>query len=209
MPVIATFADFVSFFFGGGAVAFQRDCVTVSDPMYDAQTVVRFYSKLFSESCIVLRGYERSSVDAGFAAMVDPNVPMCLMELIWQANVPLNLREKMIMSIVSLYRDFFDHDPLFGTPFMWWDRIAYDFECGNRQRSDNFETARLQDCIMDALVQILSLPSIHSQRAALHGLGHLHHPRTREVIERYLARRIDVSPDLAGYARQAAAGLIE
>ena len=42
------------------------------------------------------------------------------------------------------------------------------------------------------------------QRAALHGLGHLHHPQTPQLIQRYLDERPSLTNDWKQYALAAA-----
>jgi hypothetical protein len=48
------------------------------------------------------------------------------------------------------------------------------------------------------------VPSESCQTAALHGLGHLHHPDTNELVQSYLARNPSITPDLREYALAAA-----
>jgi hypothetical protein len=36
------------------------------------------------------------------------------------------------------------------------------------------------------LVRILDVPNIETQRCALHGLGHLHHPEVHGIVQRYI-----------------------
>jgi hypothetical protein len=62
----------------------------------------------------------------------------------------------------------------------------------------------MQDVIFETLNRILRLDSVPCQTAALHGLGHLHHPDTERVIEQYLQGNPMVSPKLRDYALAAA-----
>jgi hypothetical protein len=84
---------------------------------------------------------------------------------------------------------------------MWWDAFAYEWHCGNRSRVKGGEDEQMQDVMFETLERILDLPGDGCQAAALHGLGHLHHPSTEELIQRYLRR--PVSKDLRKYARAA------
>jgi hypothetical protein len=54
------------------------------------------------------------------------------------------------------------------------------------------------------LGKILAVPSESCQTAALHGLGHLHHPDTNELVQSYLATNPSITPDLREYALAAA-----
>jgi hypothetical protein len=87
---------------------------------------------------------------------------------------------------------------------MWWDALAYDWHCGNRARSNGGEDLAMQDVMFDTLVRILSLPQRSCQEAALHGLGHLHHPDTENAVQRFLNSGNAISADLKEYALAAA-----
>ena len=85
-----------------------------------------------------------------------------------------------------------------------WDSLAFDWECGNRSRANGGEDQAMQDVMFATLARILDLRSETCQAAALHGLGHLHHPETAELIQGYLSRNSAISPDLRDYAMAAA-----
>jgi hypothetical protein len=206
---IGTFDDFVKFFFENGAEPFRRESDEEPELIYRPAQAVRFYEMLFTSARDLPKRYDSRQIDAGFAAMIDCNVPMYVTDLIWNEDLEIEAREAMVSAMAVLFRDLFDRTPLFGTPFMWWDAITYDFECGNRKRTESEEVQRLQDRMFETLVRILDLPSSESQRAALHGLGHLQHPETTAAIEGYLASKPDLASDLRAYARQSAAGLIQ
>ena len=86
---------------------------------------------------------------------------------------------------------------------MWWDALTYDWHCGNRDRDRGGEDLLMQDVMFETLVKILRLESANCQYAALHGLGHLHHPETREAIDAYY--KLSTAEDgLRDYAEAAA-----
>jgi hypothetical protein len=58
--------------------------------------------------------------------------------------------------------------------------------------------------MFSTLARILDLPAPHVQLAALHGLGHLHHPDTDDLIEAWLKRVGPLEPQTIEYARAAA-----
>ena len=62
----------------------------------------------------------------------------------------------------------------------------------------------MQDVIFETLARILALDSSNCQRAALHGLGHLHHPDTSKLINEYLQKNPSISAELREYALAAA-----
>jgi hypothetical protein len=103
-----------------------------------------------------------------------------------------------------LFERLFSSNALDTSVRMWWDSLAYDWHCGNRSRDNGGEDRLMQDVIFDTLERILSLPSEICQGAALHGLGHLHHPQTGGTVQRFLDAQPTVSNELRQYALAAA-----
>jgi hypothetical protein len=62
----------------------------------------------------------------------------------------------------------------------------------------------MQDVMFETLERILALSSRNCQAAALHGLGHLHHPNTVDVIDAYLTRNPSLDSGMIDYAQVAA-----
>lgn len=83
-----------------------------------------------------------------------------------------------------LFERLFVNEPLDTSIHMWWDSLCYAWHCGNRKRENGGEDSESQDVFFQTLVKVLALDSWICQRAALHGLGHLHHPETAEVMSR-------------------------
>ncbi len=86
---------------------------------------------------------------------------------------------------------------------MWWDPLTYDWHCGDRSRENGGEDLWMQNAMFETLAQILALPSVECQRAALHGLGHLHHPHTEALVGRHLALDELIDPAIRSYAQAA------
>jgi hypothetical protein len=84
-----------------------------------------------------------------------------------------------------------------------WDSLAYSWYCGNRDRSKGGEDLEMQDVMFETLVQILALPSEACQEAALHGLGHLHHPDSEKAVQT-IRREKGIPKALREYALAAA-----
>jgi hypothetical protein len=110
----------------------------------------------------------------------------------------------MRKTMADLFRNFFATEPLDSSVQMWWDSLCYDWHCGYRKRERGGEDERMQDVIFQTLTAILALDSNICQRAALHGLGHLHHPETEDLIARYIARHPNLPKDQLQYALAAA-----
>src|SRR5262249_43315783 len=88
--------------------------------------------------------------------------------------------------------------------YMWWDSLAYDWHCGTRARANGGEDEAMQDTMFETLCAILECDVPHIRSAALHGLGHLHHPRTRAAIEGWLLRKAPDDREFVAYANAAA-----
>ena len=58
--------------------------------------------------------------------------------------------------------------------------------------------------MFETLAKILELSSPIAQGAALHGLGHLHHPETEGLIDDYLEANPDLEAEMREYALAAA-----
>ena len=111
-------------------------------------------------------------------------------------KVPLALRLSCIQAMYHVFADAVATLPK-GVPmetcfFMWWDIIAGAFfmehghwshEVFHPERED---VRQVHDVILDTLVRILALEDRRCQGAALHGLGHLHHPQGAEIVQKFI-----------------------
>ena len=52
----------------------------------------------------------------------------------------------------------------------------------------------------ETLADVLAIDSWICQEAALHGLGHLHHPHTGELIGRFVEKHPSLSQEQKAYA---------
>lgn len=76
--------------------------------------------------------------------------------------------------------------------FMLWDLVASGF-CERHNhwgrgifRPTEPDTRESHDTILETLVRILTLKDLRCENAALHGIGHLHHQRGRNVVQRHI-----------------------
>ena len=74
----------------------------------------------------------------------------------------------------------------------------------DREGNDNHR--RIQDAMFETLVKILNLESRQCQGAAMHGMKHVFHPETSEVIERYIAANPQLSANTLVCAKACAKG---
>jgi hypothetical protein len=206
----ASFDEFVDFLFDHDVVP------TPSDPKepgpwywhaevaFDPIRVAGFYIRLFQEPRFLIARFSIPYLEQGFWAIQSGNLDCAVSEIIWHRDVPLEIRESCIRTMFHLFEKLFATCELDTAPNMWWDSLAYDWHCGNRDRANGREDELMQDVMFGTLERILSLPSRACHIAALHGLGHLHHPETEGLVQSYIERNEPMDSDLRAYAQAAA-----
>jgi hypothetical protein len=198
-----TFEEFVAFLF-------DHDVPPKSekyDPWYfhvevefDAKKICAYYVQLFREPEFLLSRFTKPQLDEGFWAIQGPNLDCSVSQIIADSDQPISIREESIVSMADLYKRLFAKEPLDSSVQMWWDSLCYDWHSGNRNRERGGEDLELQDMLLGALTNVLAIDSWICQGAALHGLGHLHHPHTIELIERYIGEHPSLTEEQKAYA---------
>ncbi|MBK6721932.1 MAG: hypothetical protein IPG58_01205 [Acidobacteria bacterium] len=158
---------------------------------------------MFTEPAFLLERFSKEKLEQAFWAIMGGSLDCSVEEVIWDNEVPFEERANCVRAMYFLYEKLFAIDPLYTSSNMWWDALAYDWHCDNRNRSNGGEDLSMQDVMFETLERILGLSSRDSQGAALHGLGHLHHPNTVEAINAYLKRNPRLDSEMANYARAA------
>ncbi|HUK46254.1 MAG TPA: hypothetical protein VLW06_01635 [Terriglobales bacterium] len=171
---------------------------------FDPTEIVEHYIALFIRPEFLLAKFLKAELEQGFWAIQSCNLDCAVAQLIWLSELPLAVRERCVRSMFHLFEKLFSIEPLETSAHMWWDSLCYDWHCGNRSRANGGEDESMQDVIFETLAKILKLASIRCQRDALHGLGHLHHPGTEELISKYIASHPQISPETKKYALAAA-----
>jgi hypothetical protein len=171
---------------------------------FDAKRVGAYYVQMFGQPEFLLTRFTRAQLEEGFWAIQGPNLNCSVSRIIEDSDLSLSLREECIRSMAELFKRLFATEPLDGSVHMWWDSMCYDWHCGNRKRENGGEDFELQDIFFHTLVKVLSLDSWICQGAALHGLGHLHHPETSEVVNKFIRERPALTEEQIAYARAAA-----
>jgi hypothetical protein len=172
----------------------------IVDVCFDARQVCNYYRTLFSQPQFLLERYSKAQLEQGFWAIFVSNLDCSAYNVIWIEELPFHLREECVRSMFFLFRDLFFGEPLDTSVYMWWDSFCYDWHCGNRRRENGGEDLLMQDVMFETLAKILLLESEICQAAALHGLSHLHHPKTEELIRSYLDGRPSISSEWREFA---------
>ena len=194
-----TYDEFVSFFFDRDMATEQhwyRDQelfdLTWSD-VADPQVIVEHMTRMFTEFEELTRRFSPEQVNAAIWAMFSCD-PFHLQKFLWMSSLPL---DKCLACIRSMYAVYSDHvakskvlvmENCFD---MWWDLIAGGFWDDSRLQQGNTSVLNqdqmaLLESMFETLSKILALPDQRTQGYALHGLGHLHHPGVKKLVQRFL-----------------------
>ena len=175
-----------------------------SEVMFDRLCVCQYYVRLFIEPTFLLDRFSKPQLEQGFWAIHGPCLDCSAHRTIFDEEVPFSEREQCIRSMFDLFKHLFAREPLETSGNMWWDSLCYDWHCENRSRDNGGENLQLQDVLFETLANILDLDSDFCQGAALHGLGHLHHPGTEELIQSFLDSHPNLAEGQKAYALAAA-----
>jgi hypothetical protein len=171
---------------------------------FDASRLCEFYIQLFRNPNSILAKYSKAQLEVGFWAIHGAAFDCSAQHLIWNTDVPFPARCECIKSMSVLFHRLFATEPLETSVSMWWDSLCYEWECGNRNRQRGGEDMLMQDVIFGVLTDLLQSDSEICQGAALHGLGHLHHPSTQELVENYIKQHPSLGEASKKYALAAA-----
>ena len=153
----------------------------------DFEHVAHLYIEMFRRGGELLYLYTKEQLQQGFWIVIGRGLDhFTAYSLIWENNLVIDIKEKLIYSMYDLYKNIFIKDTLLYTCNMWWDSFAYSFF--RIDPSKNMEHQQIQNAMFTTLQKILLLESEDCQSAALHGLGHLRHPDTKQVINDYIQK---------------------
>lgn len=174
------------------------------DVLFDPRQVAGFYIRLFLDPSFLVTAYSAAQLEQGFWAIQSENLDCSVSLVLWHQDIPVEIRETCVRTMFHLFENLFSKVTSATACNMWWDSLAYDWHCGNRKRANGGEDEFMQDVMFETLSRILFLPSLQCQLAALHGLGHLHHPHAPFLIERYIDANEPMDARLREYAQAAA-----
>ncbi len=103
--------------------------------VFDPIRVAGFYIKLFQEPRFLSGRFSIPHLEQGFWAIPSGTLDCAISQIIWHRDVPLETRETCIRTMFHLFEKLFANVELDTAPYMWWDSLAYDWHCGNRDRA--------------------------------------------------------------------------
>jgi len=153
---------------------------------------------LFESSGDLRWRYSAEQLEQGLWFIFGPGGEEWFAGLLRDDGLPLQLRQRFIATIFDLYERLLSQVELDTATFMLWDLLINQFFNGDA--NDHVVPVALKATIFETLSRILELPDQECQRAALHGLGHLHHRDTALTVTGYLARNPSLPDEIVEYA---------
>jgi hypothetical protein len=209
----ATFEELLEFVFdhptppeGEAATSWWWSDTLDDDLEVEPSRQIQFMARLFDTPAILVGRYTAEQIDQAIWYMFGPGGEEWFARHIWNPVVPWDLRLACIRGIANLYPALFAHLELGEAPFMLWDLLTFGYDCGNRKPAERFEDHQVQEAMFAQLKSLLDSDDARTQKAALHGLGHISHIGSRGVVEAYLASDRWIESDLRKYAEGIAAG---
>ena len=191
-----SFEEFIDFLFGRPVHSQTGDRSQTwyfnTEVAFDAEIVCGYHVQLFLAPAFLYDRFTKQQMEQAFRAMTVRSLGCSVKQVIWNTDLPFHTREECVRSMFHLFPAVFAKDRLGHTASMWWDAFCFDWECGVRRRARGGEDATMQDVLLQALSDVLRLDSTICIGSALHGLEHLHHPETKQLMDRFL----DASPNL-------------
>jgi hypothetical protein len=218
-PSLASHEDWLDETFGRAVTGeyypyfVERDMTEWPEPVPDHQAL-DYLTRTFESPVTSLQYFSDRQIAAGLWEL-GPGDAHC----VYNRDIPIEARERLIGSVKILYRDFFDRrclpklshldkdytEPLNGICYMWWEVITWGWA------NDDPDAERLKAKDLHVMETVLQLPNPACQESALHGLGHMarHSDRALAIIDHFLASDPNSSPELLQYARAARSGCIQ
>jgi hypothetical protein len=174
---------------------------------YDADHNARSFAEMFRDARSWPSKFDRFKLEQGCWAMFGAGFEDNLNDLIWKSEASLSSKVTLISSMFFVYRDLFSSDPLEGACEMWWDGLAYVIHPMRIvDPANDASHRRIQEAMFQTLAKILTLDVRHCQIAALHGLNHVAHPETKDLIMSFIAHHQELSAEEIEYAIACANG---
>jgi hypothetical protein len=195
-----SFDQFVAFVFDREIASdSSRSWYWQIDVSFDPQTLCGYYTQLFRQPEFLRDLYSVDQLEQGVWAL-QSYCDFSVQRIFWDEELDFEQRAQLVRAMFELFAALFSHEPLDSAVSMWWDSLCYDWHCKNRMREKGGEDLLMQDVMFETLSRILWLNSELCRGAALHGLGHLHHPLTENLISEFLAKNPNVSNAMRSYA---------
>lgn len=213
-----TYQQFLAFFFDRAVVANEEqyklfragiDYFVASTPAI----VVDYLQRMCRGLAELTNVYSHEQLDQGLWAVFGPEISC--EQYLFDASVDQRARIACVESMYLPFRDVVAKSNLGKRDsfyWMWWDMVFHTdyFNVGHVFETHSSDAKRILEAIHETLVRILAIDHPACHWSALHGLGHLPHPKVRETVQRYLElHRAELSEEDAGWVERCGEGKIE
>jgi hypothetical protein len=164
------------------------------------ERMLQYLTKFFVEFRQLADRLSLDTLDRGITAMFS-QAHFELQSVLWNESLDLDDRIHCIRAMYKVFADFVaqcDVQVLVGCFYMWWDHICSSFwltqTYDRKLPEEDYNLLGEQhrkpvDAMFGTLVEILKLDDDRAKSYALHGLGHLHHPGVRSVVQGFINKR--------------------
>ncbi|PWT80027.1 MAG: hypothetical protein C5B44_05980 [Acidobacteria bacterium] len=149
--------------------------------------LIKYVTDLCNSFSKVSEIYSLPQLDQGIWFVIGPCIDFG--QYLRNKDVSIDLRQSCVRAMYWVYADFVSKRKLQETQtcfWMWWDLLPQAFYIKGDTGHFDDDSKEMEGTILETLSSILQLQDITSQRCALHGLGHLKHPKAREVVGDYI-----------------------
>ena len=184
----------------------ELDSGEVDDIALDPAVQVAHLTRLFAGPRESLSHLTRAQINAGFWFLACAENDSFLQQL-WNPTVPRADRLACARHIPTLYSALFLPLELDELTWMFGDFAVKDiYDFGSTERFQPTDVDGMRDVFLDVFDDVLHIPDPRAWHGALHGLGHLRHPRGAELIRRFLTSQPALPSELRDYAERTLAG---
>jgi hypothetical protein len=169
--------------------------------------IIEFYIQLFNSPCFLFDKFSAEQLEQGFWELQNVAIDFSVGFLLADKTLPLQLRMNCITAMYNLYREFFSIHKLEEAGGMWWDGVITAYKLSACPELPN-DDVTLRNVLFETLTRILQDDSLEYSGAALHGMGHLRHPSTENIILAYLEAHPHLDTDTVDYALNCITGNI-
>ncbi|MGH9659221.1 MAG: hypothetical protein ACRD96_11800 [Bryobacteraceae bacterium] len=217
---VLSYEEWLRYFFDRPFLSGQEEYDAFSPPDVDyhvisrPNTVVAYLERLSREHRFILESFSLEQVGQGLWGMFEGSQHLisCLFH-------PMIDRDKRVQCIEAMYCVFEEvamHAEIDVKEYfywMWWDMVLHHFWCmANYEEKYELLTEDMRmilDAMLRTVTRILGLDNQGCQSSALHGLGHLHHPSVRQIVQDYSdAHRSELSESELQWVEECREGIV-
>jgi len=157
--------------------------ITASNPTTLLSHFTNFCARI---SDVAVVRFSRGQIDEGLQLLLSGGYGS-LGQYLSVHEITLGIRRECVQAMMVPFRDLVARlePPIENGFYMWWHQILRDAGW-HRPGGEDAENKALRDDVLTTLEAILAIESAACHACALHGLGHLWHPRRAGVVSAWI-----------------------